>query len=56
MKSVKAKLILLIGAILSVLTIILKENIGSVAFYISIVLAIIMLIAACIMEKVNGDK
>ncbi|MCI8955964.1 MAG: hypothetical protein HFG29_03115 [Eubacterium sp.] len=56
MNSTKAKLTLLIGAILSVLTIIFKENIGSVAFYILIVLAIIMLIATCIMEKVSGDK
>lgn len=56
MNSIKAKLILLLGAILSVLTIIFKENIGSVAFYILIVLAIIILIAACIMEKVNRDK
>ena len=56
MKSKKAKMILLIGAILSILTIIFKENIGNVAFYIFMVFDIIVLITACIMEKVNRDK
>lgn len=51
MKSMKAKMILLIGAILSVLAIVCKENIGNVACYIFMVFAIIILITACIMEK-----
>lgn len=56
MKSMRAKLVLLIGAILSVLTIVFKENIGNVAFYIFMVFAIIILIMACILEKVDRNK
>lgn len=56
MKSMKAKMILLIGAILSIVAIVFKENIGNVAFYIFIAFAIIILLIACIMEKINRDK
>lgn len=56
MTSMKAKLSLLIGAVLSMLAIIFKENIGNATFYILIVIAIIILITACIMEKGSKDK
>lgn len=56
MTSMKAKLSLLIGAVLSILAIIFKENIGNATFYILIVIAIIILITACIMEKGSKDK
>lgn len=56
MTSMKAKLNLLIGAVLSILAIVSKENIGNVPFYILIVIAIIILITACIMEKRSRDK
>lgn len=56
MKSIKAKLILIIGAILSILATVFKENIGNIAFYILIAFAIIILMTACIMEKNNADK
>lgn len=56
MKSIKAKIFLLIGAILSIVAIIFKENIENVIFYMFITFAIIILITACIMEKVNRDK